>query len=88
MSLRAGDPVMLVWGCCAEARRHIGWTGKLEAIGNGSSMCIECRSTAISVPHGVIHVLRLGPVPLSWLVKMPPPGAPAEGEQLPAELEA
>lgn len=86
MSLRAGDPVMLVWACCSRGRAHVGWTGPLEAIWDGEVSPCSCGHISRG-KHGYVTICKRGVVPLSWLRKMPPPGAPAEGEQQPAELE-
>jgi hypothetical protein len=66
--------VMLVWACCPEGRKFIGWVGELEAITQSHTMCPECRHKANCL-HGRITVDHQGVVPLSWLRKVDPPSA-------------
>jgi len=71
-SVKPGDMVMLVWACCPEGRKHLGWVGELEAITQSHTICGDCRHKANCL-HGQITVQNRGVVPLSWLRKVEPP---------------
>lgn len=69
-SIKLGDRVMLVWACCATARRrHIGWTGVVEHTAvNALTNCSYCDG----ITWGPTRCIELGDAQLSWLIKLPP----------------
>jgi len=73
--IKAGDRVMLVWGCCAVVRRSIGsqytvfciYTPQRDRI-----LVTDC-GCYIAQQQMAVHLPEPGAgVPLSWLRKMPP----------------
>jgi hypothetical protein len=80
--IKPGDVVMLVWGCCARARRDIGWTGVVEGIrATESARCEKCGISSPRGPHVVWSRERDYVVPFSWLIKMPGESVNAEKRQ-------
>lgn len=71
--IKVGDRVMLVFGCCPAAQRHIGWVGEVEAIANvpdKASRCVcEYRTGGM---HAAVTIVGRGWIPFSWLRKLPP----------------
>lgn len=84
--IKVGDPVMLVWACCASGRKFIGWTGKVEAITDARSICGVCRNV-YQGRHGWITIEQHGCVPMPWLKKLDP-DAEQEHEQHREEVHA
>lgn len=74
MTVKAGDAVMLVWACCPDGRRHIGWVGTVEEVQHVEESKCFC-GYATTGQHAWITIGSRGVVPLSWLRKMPPPEA-------------
>lgn len=73
--IKAGDTVMLVWTCCREDMRHIGWKGEVEKISSFTLGCRDCGYKSNSANARItIEPLGTGWVPISWLIKLPPPG--------------
>lgn len=71
--IKAGDRVMLVFACCADGRRHIGWVGEVEAVANvpdKASRCVCDYSTG--GPHAAVTIVGRGWIPFAWLRKLPP----------------
>lgn len=71
--LKAGDTVMLVFGCCSPAWSHVGWVGEIESVQHCTSAACDCGH----VTHGwhawiTISGCGRGVVPFPWLKKMPP----------------
>lgn len=68
-----GDKVMLVWACCPQARRYIGWTGIVEAIEPIVVNCPCCFCTHTSNgAHATVTIVSRGYVPIAWLTKIDP----------------
>lgn len=68
-----GDKVMLVWGCCAQHRAHIGLVATVAAIFTSvEGRCASCNRLDSS--SAFAHLEGMPPYcgfPLSWLKKMP-----------------
>jgi hypothetical protein len=77
--IQAGDMAMWVWGCCAVARRYVGTVVRVDAIGIDNAFCPRCGHTTTQGNLALIVCdAGHGPVPVSWLIKIPPPGDKVE----------
>lgn len=80
--IQQGDMVQLIFACCYRGRRHIGWTGVVEgliddtALGEQGGLCY-CGVTTHGM-HACVDIEGKGWVPLSWLIKIEPPGEKIE----------
>lgn len=82
-SIQVGDQAMLVFGCCADTRQHIGAVAVVEKLENTRihsdseidiyGICSSCGNKS----HGVHAFISFAPdhyyIPVSWIKKMPPP---------------
>lgn len=70
-----GDKVMLVWGCCAQHRSHIGLVATVALIfTNIEGRCASCNRIASSTLAHLEGMPAYHGFPLAWLKKMPPDG--------------
>ena len=67
---------MLIWACCTEGRRHIGWTGTVGGLAVRQASACFCGYVTHGL-HALIDVEGQGYVPVSWIKKVDP-AAPSE----------
>lgn len=70
--MKTGDRVTLVWACCAQGRRYIGWTGQVEAIDHKIGYLCECGYKSLSTMAWITISGGRGVVPVAWLSKRGP----------------
>lgn len=77
-----GDKVMVVWGCCAEQRKHIGVIASVRQLfPNKTGVCHRC-GLEVTTTYAALHDQEYWcgwPVP--WLKKMPPAGDIVEARE-------
>ena len=75
--IEKGDMVQLIFACCDDGIRNIGWTGMVLAIENCPAdsvwMCHTCGHSMSGIKGARVNgPTRSSVLPLSWLIKVPP----------------
>lgn len=69
--IEPGDMVRLVWGCCAEGRRWIGFVSTVrDVLHDVPHYCEYCRYSSVGDLASMEDDLH---IPLPWLIKIEPP---------------
>ena len=85
--IKAGDMVRLVWGCCSDCRRHIGWTGTVQEMVVWSMRCGVCGYEHAGVLAVVLDKYGECALLPEWLIKIPP-SAETQTESTDTEVTA
>jgi hypothetical protein len=76
--IKPNDRVMLVWGCCPEIRRYIGWVATIAAISPRRSCCKFCGKITDGPLAEFSEARGQGYIPIAWLRKLPPDDEPLD----------
>lgn len=86
--IKVGDKVMLVYGACADIVQYIGTVFEVRRVRFDRARCVVCWHTTAPGTHVEIELNGgWGPIPISWVRKMPPDSDRIE-EREPSEVTA
>lgn len=71
--IKTGDRAMLVYAGCACVTQWIGDISEVRGVIVGRAYCTSCANETVFAPHADINLGGAwGPIPVTWLLKLPP----------------